>query len=129
MNQDLIILILIIAGAVVFFLLRRSSEMPASKQPTSEPMTGWPSPQTENRTDLVLITHPLIRKAAERVWDKGGEAAKYVARDGDNIYLSFDRIEDPVQRQKALDLITSIQAGQDVDMSEFMQLVRRMLES
>ena len=129
MSQEIIIPLLIIAGAIVFFLFRRWSELPAPKLPPSEPATGEQAPQVDkSRADLVLITHSLIRMAAERALAKGGEAAKFVVKEGDNIYLSFDRIEDPAQRQKAVDLITSIQAKQDVDMTELMQLLRRMLE-
>lgn len=129
MSQELIISILIIAGAIVFFLFRRWSELPAPKLPPSQPVTEEQVAQVDkSRADLVPITHSLIRMAAERALLKGGEAAKYVVRDGDNIYLSFDRIEDPVQRQKAVDLITSIQAKQDVDMTELMQLLSRMLK-
>ena len=129
MSQELIIPILIIAFAIVFLLLRRWSELPTPKLPPSEPVTGEQVPQVDkSRADLLLITHSLIRMAAERALAKGGEAAKYVIRDGDKIYFSFENIEDPVQHQRALDLITSIQAGGEVDMAELMQLVRRMLE-
>jgi hypothetical protein len=126
MSQEIAILILIIAGVIVFAFLRRSTELPTPKAPSSESVTGAQTLPAEDRADLVLITHPVILRAAERVLTKGGEAAKYVTKDGDRIYFSFDRIEDPVQRRRALDLIKGIQTGQDVNISEVLQLVRRM---
>lgn len=129
MSQELIIPLLIIAGAIAFFLLRKWSELPGPKLSPSESVTEEQAARVDkSRADLVLITHSLIRTAAERALLRGGEAAKFVVKDGDDIYLSFDRIEDPVQRQKAVDLITSIQAKQDVDMTELMQLLSRMLK-
>ncbi len=129
MSQELIIPLLIIAGAIAFFLLRKWSELPGPKLSPSESVTEEQAARVDkSRADLVLITHSMIRMAAERVLLRGGEAAKFVVKDGDNIYLSFDRIGDPVQRQKAVDLITSIQAKQDVDMTELMQLLSRMLK-
>ncbi|HET8562825.1 MAG TPA: hypothetical protein VFM35_03015 [Candidatus Binatia bacterium] len=77
--------------------------------------------------DRVVITHPLIRRAAEKALADGGKGAKYIVRDGDRIYFAFGRIEDPVQRKNAVELIKSIQDSGQVNITEFIQFVRRVL--
>ena len=122
-------LVIIVAGIVVF-LLRKRSELPRVQRPLSEPSTRSGTPLVEGETDRILITHPLIRRAAEKALADGGKAARYITRDGDRIYFSFESIEDPVQRARAVELIKSVEKGEEanINISEGMQLVRRFLK-
>lgn len=122
-----IIALIVVAGGIIFFLLRRSSELPAPKQPPSELVADEQKDQIESGTGHILITHPLVCRAAEKVLADGGEAVKYIVRDGDRLYFSFDSIPDSVKRQRASDLIKGIQTGQDVNIIGFIQLMRQII--
>jgi hypothetical protein len=95
---------------------------PASRVGTAPPLRG-----EEGR---VAITHPLIRKAALRALDRGGDVTKFVHREGDTLYLSFDALPDPVQRRRALDMVRKIQDsdadGDGMDVTEMLKLLRQM---
>lgn len=86
-------------------------------QQTGEPSTG-----------LTPIAHPLVRRAAEAALEKDSRAARYIVRDGDQLYFSFDQIDDPAERQAAYDLMQRFNAGEDVDIRAMMKLTRRMFE-
>ena len=77
---------------------------------------------------LVPIAHPLVRRAAEAALEKDSRAARYIVRDGDQLYFSFGQIDDPAQRQAAYDLMRRFNAGEDVDIRALLQLSRRMFE-
>jgi hypothetical protein len=76
----------------------------------------------------VLIEHPLVRRAAEAALQKDSRAARYIVRDGDQLYFSFDQIDDQAQRQAAYDLMRRFNAGEDVDIRAMMKLTRQMFE-
>ncbi|HEV8340775.1 MAG TPA: hypothetical protein VGR30_00205 [Candidatus Binatia bacterium] len=129
MSPEIIVPILIIVAAgVVIFFIRKWTELPAPKRPPSEPSIRLEVPPVEGKTDRILITHPLIRRAAEKALADGGKAARYITRDAEGIYFSFHSIEDPVQRAKAVEMIKGIEKGGEVNMNltELVQLVRRL---
>ncbi|HEY2988262.1 MAG TPA: hypothetical protein VGL11_11095 [Candidatus Binatia bacterium] len=127
LSPQLLVPLVIVAAAIAIFILRRLSEVRGPKRPVPGEMSthqdAAPLLQGENR---VLITHPLMRRAAERALAQGGESAKYIDRDGDRIYFNFGRIEDPVQRKNAVELIKGIQSGGQVDVVQVIRLIRRL---
>ena len=124
MNLELV-LILVFIGVVVL-ALRRLTEQPRPKLPATDSVNATAARPTESQGNLVLITHPLIRRAAQRALAKGGEVTKFLVQEGDRIYFSFDSITDPVERQKALDIMTRIQTGEEANVVELMRFVRRI---
>jgi hypothetical protein len=123
MSPDVLIPALLLAVGL-FFLLRRWSELPAPQRP----QTDMPRPAaTEASPDTILITHPMIRRAALKALEDGGDtAAKYIQKRGDQIYFTLSAIKDPIERRKALDTIRGIQEGEDVGIAEAIQLLRRL---
>ena len=101
--------------------------MPAPKHPASEVAVHKEMSPLQQNPDRALITHPLIRRAAEKALADGGEAAKYIVRDGDRIYFAFNRIKDPVQRENAVELIRNAQESGQVSITELIRFVRRVL--
>jgi hypothetical protein len=75
---------------------------------------------------LVAITHPMVRRATERALERGGSAANYLVRDGEQVCFDFSRIQDPAQRQEAYDLMRRFNAGQDVDLNTMIKLINRI---
>jgi hypothetical protein len=116
--------VVIVAAGIAIFFLRKRSELPAPKRPPNEPSTG----PVEGATDRILITHPLIRRAAEKALADGGKAARYITRDANGIYFSFQNIEDPVERAKAVEMIKGIEKGgeHNMNITDVVQLVRRL---
>jgi len=94
----------------------------------AETSTSESRPHVEPGSGFVLVTHPLIRRAAEQALRKGNEAAKYIVKKGNEIYFSFDALGDAGERQRAVDLMTRIQADQSADMTELMWFVRRVFK-
>jgi hypothetical protein len=86
------------------------------------------APAGEPPAGLVLIAHPLVRRAAEAALEKDSRAARYIVRDGDQVFFSFDQIDDPAERQVAYDLMRRFNAGEDVDIRAMMKLTRQMFE-
>lgn len=78
---------------------------------------------------LMLIDHPLMRRAAEESLARGGNAAKYIIRDGDLLYFSFDMIKDPAQRQAAYDLMRRFQAGEQIDMLAMLKTMGQVFKT
>ena len=110
----------------MIFVLRRLGEVKGPKRPApAETSLHQDAPPLQDG-DRVLIAHPLIRRAAERALAKGGAAAKFIDRDGDRIYFTFSRIEDPIQRKNAVELIKNIQSGGQVDMVQVIRFIRRV---
>jgi hypothetical protein len=110
-----------------------SSAPGMSSQPASRsysPAIGQaPGDQAgEPPVGLVPIEHPMVRRAAKAALEKDSRAARYIVRDGDQLYFSFDQIGDPTERQAAYDLMRRFNAGEDVDIQAMMQLTRRMFE-
>lgn len=117
---------LVIVAAAAIFILRRMSEVAPPQRPAPTEVSPHQEAPLLQGEDRVLITHPLIRRAAERALATGGENAKYIDREGDRIHFNFGRIEDPVQRKNAVELIRSIQNDGQVDMAQVIQLIRRL---
>jgi hypothetical protein len=78
--------------------------------------------------DLVPITHQLVRQAAERALERGGPVTRYIVRQGKDVYFDFSQIDDPAQRQEAYELMRRFNAGQDVDISAMVKMVRRLFD-
>ena len=143
MPEDLFTYIGAFVAVVLAFLLftwtRRSAAVDVRpSMPTHSAEATPPVPPSMSRprtpfvptTTRVAITHPMIRRAAERALKQGGETAKYVCREGDTIYLTFDALPDPAQRQRAIEMLRKIQdadedAG-DIGVAELLALLRQM---
>jgi hypothetical protein len=76
----------------------------------------------------VPIENPMVRRAAESALERGGSAARYIVREGQQLYFVFDQISDPAQRQAAYDLMRRFNAGEDVDIRAMLKLSRQMFE-
>lgn len=126
MSPEILVPILIVAGAIVIFIVRRWSEEAPMKRPAPSEVSAHQEAPALQDADRLLIAHPLIRRAAERALSHGGEGAKFIERDGDRIYFNFGRIEDPVQRQNAVELIRNIQDGGKIEVTEAIQIIRRL---
>ena len=95
--------------------------------PEATPAPLEPAPTAgEPPAGLVLIEHPMVRRAAEAALEKDSRTARYIVRDGDQLYFSFDQISDPAERQVAYDLMRRFNAGEDVDIRAMMKLARQM---
>jgi hypothetical protein len=95
MSQQLFLPLAIGAAVIAIFVLRRPTEVKGPKHPAPAEVSLPQEAPPFQDDDRVLVTHPLFRRAAERAPAKGGENAKYIDRDGDRIYFTFGRIEDP----------------------------------
>src|SRR5262245_8364806 len=95
-----------------------SSAPGMSYQPASQSYSPEPAEAPGDRVSpagLVPIANPMVRRAAEAALQKDSRAARYIVRDGDQLYFSFDQISDPAERQAAYDLMRRFNAGEDVD--------------
>lgn len=150
MNTAIIFIIivlgsLLIIGIVLWMLNRSWGDFPrragvqpdreASAHSTSPAPVATPTFQEDDATDeieqgtesqmdnRILITHPMIRRAAESVLYQNSPQARYLVREGDQLFFAVDRIADPQQRAQAVDLMNRFQAGQHVDLSTVMRLL------
>lgn len=74
------------------------------------------------------ISHPMILRAARQALERGDEKIqRFVVQEGDKFYFSFDSISDPVERQRAYDLMSRFEAGEVNNIRDFLQLVQRMV--
>jgi hypothetical protein len=130
-------LIAVVLAFMLFTWLRRWGEVgpsppvqPRPPSPAVTPVRAALRTAQAGDSTRVAITHPMIRKAAERALQQGGEVTKYVHREGDTIYFSFDALPDPEQRRRALDMLRTVQdpdaEGEAMDVMEMMTLLRRM---
>lgn len=127
LGPEIYLPLLIGGAAILFFILRRMSEIKGPRAPAVGESFPTVRPSTPFQpADRILITHPLIRRAAERALAAGGDKAKYIERDGERIYFNLGRIEDPEQRKNAVALLKGIQEGGGVDMVQVVQLIRRL---
>jgi hypothetical protein len=90
----------------------------SAQEPAAEPGADGPG--------LVRITHPLIRRAAERAISRGGAYARYFVTDGADVYLALEAFEDPAERRRAAAVLTEIQTGREGSIEDVMWLARRM---
>ena len=80
--------------------------------------------QTEGQTNnRILITHPMLRRAAESALYQNSPQARYIVRDGDQLFFAVEQIADPQQRAQAVDMMNRFQAGQHIDLSMVMRLL------
>jgi hypothetical protein len=93
-----------------------AASMPAPAEPAAVP------------SGLVPIENPMVRRAAEAALQRDDRAARYIVRDGDMLYFSFDQIADPVERQAAYELMRRFNAGEDVDIRAMMKLAQQMFK-
>jgi hypothetical protein len=77
---------------------------------------------------LVPIENPMVRRAAEAALQRDQRAARYIVRDGDTLYFSFDQIADPAERQAAYELMRRFNAGEDVDIRAMMKLTQQIFK-
>jgi hypothetical protein len=77
---------------------------------------------------LVPIEHPMVRHAAEEALKKDSRAARYIVRDGDRLYFSFDQISDPAQRQAAYDMMRRFNAGEETDLKAMLKLAQLLFK-
>jgi hypothetical protein len=75
---------------------------------------------------LVPIENPMVRRVAEQALQRGSPAAKYIVRQGDQLYFSFDAISDPAERQEAYELMRKFHAGQSTDLRAMMALINKI---
>lgn len=75
--------------------------------PELDDATRHQTPVPEN--GLILITHPLLKEVIGKSEQSGGPATQYVVRDGDDLYVSLDLIQDPTQRREAAEMIQKFQ--------------------
>lgn len=90
-----------------------------------------PQPGTGGAGDAgpILITHPLVRRAAEKALADPAAAPQYIVRMGDQIYLVLDGIEDPEERRRAHEILSQFQDGGETvegSLPEFLRLIRRL---
>lgn len=99
------------------------------RAPAPAPTSARPPATTGGRTDPIRITHPLVRRAAEKALANPGDAPKYIMREGDDYYLVLDGIEDPEERRRAHEILSQFQDGEEGaggDLPEFLRLIRRL---
>jgi hypothetical protein len=113
---------------------RPAAPLDRASRAATRPPGAWVEPllmpteqEAEASGGMVLIEHPLLRQVAEEAWQRGAEAAKYLVRDGDRLYLALDRIPDSAQRQAISALLKRIQSGERVDIGVMMKLIRQFL--
>jgi hypothetical protein len=104
----------------------RPAPRPYSLEAALAPPDQEPPQAGEPPAGLVPIENPMVRRAAEAALERGDSSARYIVRDGDQLYFSFDQISDPAQRQAAYDLMRRFNAGEDVDIRALMRLVQEM---
>lgn len=73
----------------------------------------------------VPVLHPLARRAAEQALQRD-PTTPYIVREGSSLYFDLNAIDDPAERQAALDLIDRIRQGQSFHVGEVLQLLRRL---
>jgi hypothetical protein len=138
---------IIVVAAVLFALNRSWGDFPGRAgvlpaEPAAPSAVERPAPLLDRALALppepaapivpdspVLITHPLVRQAAENALRQGGAPAHYIVSDGDQLYFVFGRISDPAQRQAAYDMMRRFQAGEDVDLHAMLALVRQLFQT
>ncbi len=121
----------------------RTSSLPAAGREVREPDYGSEDGKSEkdedeeNETDeqqapfapaegLLLIEHPALVQAVERMLKQGGKMHRYVMRDGERLYVSLDFINNPADRLVFAQTIEKFQRDGNVDMRAIMRLVAVM---
>lgn len=134
--------ILVIAGLtiailiVAVVLIWRSRSESIIRIPVAGPSAPGSSPgpgvATEleavpgDQGELVPIQHPLVRRSAEQALKKGGPMTRYIVQQGDQLFFTFEAIADPAERQRAYDLMRRFNAGDDIDLRAFMNVIKQM---
>jgi hypothetical protein len=135
--------LLLIGAVIAGFVLRRAwgdfptraGELPRMPHHHAPPIGGPPpagpsapgaSPASDDIPDLVPILEPMVRRAAEQALDRGATAARYIVRQGDELFFTFGAIADPVERRAAYELMRRFNAGEQVDIGEAFRLIQRI---
>lgn len=107
MLEILVLVGLVVIGWLVLQVVRQrrdatqSSARPSAQAPLPPQFEREPSELVGGTR--VLISHPLVRRAAERAAAQGN---RYVARDGDHLYFALDQIADKQERRRAHDILS-----------------------
>jgi hypothetical protein len=107
MLEVLVLVGLVVTGWLVLQVIRqRRDAAPSPPRPSS--LAPLPPQFVREPADLVggtrvLISHPLVRRAAERAAAQGN---RYIALDGDNLYFLLDAIDDDDERRRAHDILS-----------------------
>lgn len=135
-------LLLIAAGVaalaiIAALLIWRSRSETVVRVPTSPQEIGGPPGPSQHPSysaaeladlaasgRLVEIIHPLVRRSAEQALEKGGPMARYIVRYEGKLWLTFEPMPDPQQREIAYDLFRRFNAGEQVDIRAMIDVVR-----
>ncbi|HEX6289544.1 MAG TPA: hypothetical protein VFZ66_10155 [Herpetosiphonaceae bacterium] len=108
------------------------SDMPA---PASLPVaTGDNAADTEpiepddQPVAPIPISNPMVRRAVETAIANHSPVSRYILRQGNDLYFSFDTMPDPDQRRQAYHLMRRFEAGEDVDIGALMRLLRQIIQ-
>ncbi len=101
------------------------TEIAFARLEQDEPPTGAAEPPPS----LVPNENPMVHRAVEQALRRDSNIARYIVRDGDRLYFSFEQISNPTQRQAAYDLMRRFNAGEDVDIRALLRLVQQMVKS
>jgi hypothetical protein len=106
-----------------------SSSVVSTPTPTPAPVAHThPRREGDSKETWVQISHPMILRAARQALERGDEKIqRFVVQEGDKFYFSFDSISDPVERQRAYDLMSRFEAGEVNNIRDLLQLVQRMV--
>lgn len=130
MLEVAVLVVLVVVGWLGLQVVRQRRDAVQST-PRPSPQPPLPPQFVREPADLVggtrvLISHPLVRRTAERAAAQGN---KYVARDGDHVYFVLDEIADEEERRRAHDILSRSLAGDaqgdtDLDMQDVLWVAR-----
>jgi hypothetical protein len=104
-------------------------DRPADDEAGEGELTPAELPPGAPADGLVLVAHPMLRRAAEQALDRGGSPyATFFIRDGERIYLALYRIADPVLREQARRVFEGLNSGNlnDVGLAEVISMIGRL---
>ncbi len=127
-------------GAVVLLVaavlaLRRSRtagviRMPVvgASAPGTSPDEDWP-PDAASIPDeqLVPLHQPLLQRAFLSALKEKQSMGAFVVRRGGQVYVTFQAITDPVERERAYAMFGHLNSDADVDVREMIHLVNKMM--
>lgn len=139
MIESLPLLGVVLVVVLVLLALAHRNEPRAPKMPRQWEQeeklssTQWSLEDQRNarRTEMadtgrIRITHPMVRRAAEKALGEQGGFSQHLAQEGDDLFFVLDSIADPDDRRRAFEILSRIEADEGGDMSEVMWLMRRL---
>lgn len=116
------------------------SSAPGMSSPAGQPgpAMGWNAPASDDGHEpnlpdpeswLVPVNHPLVRRAAEQALQRGDTSARYIVRQGEQLYFDFAQISDPLQRRRAYAAMRRFADGQDVDLKAMLQTIQQLFKA